>query len=531
MSFKPLFAITLCLFHLQASLHAQGKERSRFTKVTPADFNLPLSPIIDSNTNAVILAHTGETHFVGNNLGWFSYVFTEQIRIKIINKKAFHLATVRLWLYGKEEEDDKDIVDKLSASTYNLENGNVVETRLGKNDVFDEKIDKDHSQKRFTLPGVKEGSIIEYSYTKTSHYNFNLPSWEFQSENYPCLWSEYEVNIPQLLFYTMIRQGIHEYFIDKGSEGNDSYRLIRKVDHGLVSTDEDQTVTANTIKHHWAMKDIPAFHVENYISNPQNYIDKIEFQLARTYSGVEARDVTNHMNTWAKATEELLNRENFGKLITEDNGWLDDLLNEITGHISDPLQQAKAIYYYVNSHFTCTNRYRPIITTRLQDVVQKRNGTVGDLNLLLIAMLRRAHIPAEPVLLSTREFGFNPPQYPVMDRLNYMIVRMKIGNQLYYLDAAHQQLGFGQLAGDCYNGHARIIDARDSGSVYFYADSLHDKKTTMVLIVNTDKGGIEGSFQSTADYPGSYDLREKIKLLGEKDFSKASRPLTEKTCK
>ena len=91
MSFKRLLFIILCLFNLQTGLQAQGKSKSRLSKISPADFNLPASPIIDSNTNAVILTNTGETHFVGNKDGWFSYVFRKQIRIKIINKKILNL--------------------------------------------------------------------------------------------------------------------------------------------------------------------------------------------------------------------------------------------------------------------------------------------------------------------------------------------------------------------------------------------------------------------------------------------------------
>jgi hypothetical protein len=518
MSPRRLPFIILCLFGLQNILHAQDRAKARFGKVSPADFTLPNSPIIDSNANAVILTDAGATSFVGNEQGWFSYVFKKHIRIKIINKKAFDLATVKIPYYTEESAQK---LDNLAASTYNLENGVVVETKLNKNEVFDDKTEKNYSEKRFTLPAMKEGSIIEYSYTLTSDRIMQIPAWEFQSGSYPCLWSDYEVTIPQLLFYVLVKQGIHEYFVDKGEEGHESYRIVQKeATNSLSPTDRELTVSANTVKHHWVMKDIPAFHVENYISSPRNYIDQIEFQLSKTYSGEDAREAHDVMNTWSKATEQLLAREDFGKPLSDDTYYLDKMLGEITASASSPLDQAKAIYYYVSSHFTCTNHYNPHLTTTLKDVLQKRNGTVGDLNLLLIALLRKDAIQADPVLLSTRENGFDIPTYPMVDRLNYLIVRVEIGDQSFYLDAAHRDLGFGQLADNCYNGHARIISVRDSGSVYFSADSLNDKRTTMVLITNTGKGGIEGSFQSTLNYPGSYDLREEINETGKKGYFK-----------
>lgn len=505
-----------CLLLLQIYLPAQDKLNIKFGKVLPEDFTLPASAIIDSNTNGVIIADVGATHFTGNKQGWFSYVFKRQTRIKVINKKAFDLATVEIPLYAKDDRAEK--IENLSASTYNLENGKVIETKMGKTEAFDDKLDKNHFEKKFTLPAVKEGSIIEYSYTIISDFLVNIPEWRFQSAEYPCVWSEYEVEIPQLLSYVFVKHGIHDFCIDKSSEGHQSYMVVDKPETGsLVNPERNLSVSAITVKHHWAMKGIPAFFAESYLTTPKNYTDRLEFQLSQTYDG---QDIHDYKNTWKKATEELLKQEDFGGPLREDNIWLNELLNSITGNISNELERAKAIYYYVSSHFTCTNHYNPYIKTSLRDVVKKKNGTIGDINLLLIALLRQQKIPADPVLLSTREYGFNLASYPVMDKLNAVICKTSINGHTYYLDATHPQLGFGQLPGNCYNGHARIISETDSGSVYFYADSLKEKKLTMVIISSNEKGVLEGNYQSTSGNLESYNIREKVNEKGIKDYFK-----------
>jgi len=510
----PLF---LCLYFLQSYLYAQEKSKVQFGKVSPEDFNLPASPAIDSNTNAVIISDHGETHFIGNAKGWFSYVFKRQTRIKIINKKAFELATVKINLYFKD--DDAEKTDKIEGSTYNLENGSVVETKLDKKDIFGDKLDKNHLEKKFTMPAVKEGSIIEYTYTKISNYEFNIPSWEFQSISDPVLWSEYEVAIPQTLTYVQVRRGIHSYYIDKGELGNGSYRIGEKIEAGMASGPEREfTVSATTIKHRWVIKDVPALNIENYLSSPANYIDRIEFQLAKTSNGETETDV---MNSWKKANEDLLKQPDFGGALRNENYWLNNLVNKITENITDPKEQARAIYYYVNSHFTCTNHNDPYIRTKLEDILKTRNGTVGEINLLLIAMLRKMSFTADPVLLSTRAHGFNTPNYFMWGMLNYVIVRLPLSGKIYYLDAARPKLGFGQLSPSCYNGHARIISERDSGSVYFYADSLRERKMTMVLLTIGEKGKIEGSYQSTSEFPGSYNIRERVHEIGQKEYFKS----------
>lgn len=513
----PLRPIALILFLCLRQNYCAAQEKTKIQPVKPGDFEVPVSPIIDSNTNAITLSDLGSIHFIGNDKNWFSHVFKRQTRIKILNKKAFGLATIKIPLYTRDEDAEK--VDNIVASTYNLEEGRVVEAHLDKKDIFQEREDKNHIEVKFTMPAVKEGSIIDYTYTITSDYNFSLPSWEFQSIDHPCLWSEYEVTIPQVLFYIFVKQGVHNFAIDKGSEGHDSYKVTKKPDGSTLGmTDQELFVNANTVRHRWAMKDIPAFHGENYLSTPRNYVDKIEFQLSKTYNGEDTRDV---MNTWKKATEEMLNEDHFGLPLREDNDWLQEWADKAAGNNTNALDIAKAIYYYVNSHFTCTNHYDKYIKTTLRDVVKKNSGTVGDINLLLIALLRMKGLTADPVVLSTREYGFNLAKYPMLERLNYVVARVPLAGKIYYLDAAHPQLGFGQLAGNCYNGHARIISNKDSGSVYFEADSLKEKKTTMVLMVpGSDKKGLEGSYQSIPGLQESYNIRERVGGNGEKNYFK-----------
>jgi hypothetical protein len=490
-----------------------------FGKVSPADFNLPANPIIDTNADAVVLADVGSVHFVGNKHNWFSYVYKRQTRIKIINKKSIvDLATQKVVLYGSEKDESVETLSAVAATTYNLENGQVNATQLDKQDIYTTRTDRRHTEKRFTLPAMKEGSIIEYTYTITSDFEFNLPSWEFQSESYPCLWSEYEVKIPQTLSYIFVRQGVHGYVLDKGKEGLENYRVTEKAETGtaLGTQDQDLFVSANTVEHQWAMKDIPALRFESYLTTPANYIDKIEFQLSKIYNGQESFD---HTNSWKKATEELLHDEEFGEPLGEDNEWLTDLVDKISGSNSAALEQAKSIYYYVSSHFTCTNHYNKNITTTLRDVVKKNSGTVGDINLLLIAMLRKKGWQADPVVLSTREYGYNLVSYPVLAKLNYVIVRLKLDGKIWYLDAAQPHLGFGRLPGNCYNGHARIISNTDSASIYFEADSLKEKKFTMVMLSSTDEG-LKGVYQSTLGDQESYNLRRWVSEKGEKPWFK-----------
>jgi len=484
---------------------AQDKHIKELSPVVAADFG-PISPKNTDTVGAVILADIGDVHFVGNQHNWFSYVYQRHTRIKILNKKAFDLATVHITLY--RPSDDQEKLDKVVASAYNLENGQVTEVKLQKKDIFEDRERKEYTETRFTLPAVKEGSIIDYTYTITSPYDAFLPTWQFQSERYPCLWSELMVEIPQALFYTLVKQGVHAYAIDKGSEGVNTYRMGE-------NNGNPMTVNAAVTKHHWVMQDIPAFQVEGYLFCPENYVDKIDFQLAKTYDGEQFQD---YYNSWKQATEQLMTKNTFGATLDDDDPSVKDCVKKAVAAGGDFAGQAREIYYYLTKNFTCDDHYSMYMRNSLGDVVRKRSGTVGDINLLLVAMLRKIGLSAAPVVLTTRDVGFNLANYPVLERLNYVIARVRIDGKVVFLDAAHPKLGFGQLDGNCYNGHARIISLKDSGSVFLEPDSLLERKTTVVFISSTDKGDEEGTWESTLGPQESYELREHVGEGGERAF-------------
>ncbi len=53
------------------------------------------------------------------------------------------------------------------------------------------------------MPNVKEGSMVEYSYTIQSDFLFDLREWEFQN-TIPVAWSEYRVTIPEYFKYRLL---------------------------------------------------------------------------------------------------------------------------------------------------------------------------------------------------------------------------------------------------------------------------------------------------------------------------------------
>ncbi len=516
-----LFIVSLCL---QVSLMAQEKLNIKFGKVKPEDFNVQ-SLLIDSSTNAVVIADVGNSRFIANaNQQTFSLIFRQKKRIKIINKKGFDAATITIPLYVGTNSNEEKLED-LDAYTYNLENGKVIETKLTKSSVFTEKHSKNWIYKKFTFPALKEGSIIEYSYEVKSDYFTNLQSWTFQGQ-YPVLWSQYETEIPDFFKYVTLSQGYHPFHIQNKEKSNISFQFTEHVERETNRTGAATSSGINNFKisgilEHstWIMKDVHALKEESFTTTLRNAVSKIEFQLNQVaFPNTSPKD---YMNSWQKVASELMDDEKFGLPIDRANNWMDDEVETIVANAKTQKEKAAKIFEYVRDNFTHNDIDGIYITKNLKDILKNKNGSIADINMLLIAMLRSQKMPASPVILSTRDNGFANEYYPLLNRYNYLIAKVEIDNAEIFLDATIKHLEFGKLPTKVYNGQAREITKKNGAPVYFIADSLKESATTFAFIINNEKGGIEGRFSQNFGENESLKLRNRMSKILMEDFKKS----------
>lgn len=490
----------------------QDKSPAKFGKVSPEDFKNTRYDL-DTSAGAAIIADIGSSSFESGS-DWFIQVYKRYKRVHILKKSGYDEANVSVYLYM--EGTDEERIQNLKAVTYNLEDGKVVETKLESKAVFTEKINKNNIVKKFTLPAIKEGSIIEYSYTINSEFPYRLRPWAFQSEEFPVLWSEYEISLPEYYEYIFLSQGYYPFHI-KDSENSRQTFSFRMNTGGGAGRTENVTFTPGITRHRWVVKDVAPLKEENFVTTLDNHINHIEFQLSTIrFPNAVAQQV---MSTWPKLMEELMKREDYGGQLNKNNGFLSDQVDLLTKDAATPKDKAVNIYNWVRDNFTCTDYSALTADQTLKSTFTKKNGSVAEINLLLTAMLRHAKLDATPVLLSTRSHGKAYALYPIHSKLNYTIVNLNINGEEYNMDATRPFLGFGKLHTSAYNGHARKVNTGADG-MSFEADSLKEQNVTGIFISQNDKGKLSGHFQQQATYFESYDLRSKVKEKGEESYFK-----------
>ena len=473
--------------------------------ITSKDFNATDAAIADTGTAAFILADMGTIGFEGSKIrNWVSYVFKRTTRIKIVKKTAFDLASVKILLHGTGEMQDQ--LTGLTATTYNLQAGSVASTVLDSKEVFDNRLGRGMLEKRFSFPNVSEGSIIEYSYTITSFRYADLPEWYFQHYSYPCLYSSIEIAVPDLLRYVTVLNGVDTAIGSTLPDSRETFHMA------------SVNVATDVHHHKWAMHNIAPFGGYGFIHAYGDYVDKIAFYLVQTYNGQNISSLT----TWNGANNALMADEYFGRAInTEKASNLFNTMEKITAADNNPLDAAKSIYRYVRDNFTAIATGDILLSDDLYSISRKRQGSVAEVNLLLVALLKQKGLKADPVVLSTREYGNHPEEYPLLNKLNYVICRLQMYGGDIFLDATRPRLAFGKLPLNCYNGHARIISEKDTGNVFLLPEAIKELKSTTVFLQNDESGkGMTGNFQSVPGYHESLDIRTEVAAGGQEAFFK-----------
>jgi hypothetical protein len=509
-----------------------GRPDMTFGGVTTETF-APMAYGIDSAANAVILFDRGEVNFDPSyNSQGFSIVFERHTRIRLLHKSAFGLATFTLSTSRKGGSNP--ILQNFKGATYNLEDGKVVNTKLDKSNIFKDQSGNFNLEK-VVFPNVREGSVIEYTFRVVYPGFQYIPAWKFQGQ-YPELWSEYDIIVPQLYDYAVRHQGYQKYIVDSSIYSSASFPVSFSQMGGSLFRG---TWSGRTIRRIWALQDVPALEkAEPYTTTLKNHLSKIEFQLSGVHTNGYDR---TFRTTWNELTEELLKRPDFGAPLSDRNHWLDDELKSITaggaafaGTASAEAAPAGAaspeaaslgalrkIFAYVRDHFDCSNADGLSMSQPLKKTWEDKKGNVADINLLLTALCRHQGLEASPVILSTRTNGYAVEDYPLLSDYNYVIVRVRMDGKDYLLDASKPVTGFGQLPESCYNGWARAIDSSQA-QIPLFPDSVTERRSTIVSLSNSDSG-YTGRYTRTAGVFESMDLRNRLKQTKPEDFFESMR--------
>lgn len=470
----------------------------------------------DSSAEAVVLVDFGESSMPYNQQTGFSLLFERLLRIKILTKEGLDWGNFSIPLYREGTSDEK--VSGLKAVTYNLENGKIVETKMKNDAVFRETVDQNFELVKLTLPNVREGSVIEITYKVNSDFWFNYQDWTFQY-TIPVVWSEYRARMPEYFNYDKYTQGyvpfhINDYTTTPGSIVFNS--TSRSDGYVTRTTISNEKIDFREHNYRWVAKDVPAFRAEPFITTSQDYISKINFELA--YTKFPNTPIKSYTSTWDDINKTYLEHDHFGKEVT-GNGFLKKIAEELTLGKNTPEEKISAICNFVKSSVTWDGRNRKFTDTALRKVLDEKKGSSAEINLLLASMLEKAGITVYPVLISTRDHGFVREAIAISSQFNSVICLAKVGEKSVLLDATEKLLPTGFLPERCLNGSGLVV-AKGGYDWVSLASPSKSRTTTACNFTLNEEGLLKGDVQFDHNGYSALSCRKKILSGGEPDYIK-----------
>lgn len=499
---RKTFLLAIATFLSVINLFAQAKVKPpkvRFGKVKKEWVKMKVYPK-DSSAHAVVLYDKSLASIEKRRS--FELVHTRHKIVKVLSKEGYKWGDISLSLYHRNNAVSEKI-ESFKAYTYNLIDGKVVRTKVTKRDFMEEKVNNTQIKKKLALNNIKTGTVIEYRYTIKSRNIFNLRSWNCQ-EQIPVQWSEYHTNIPDFFRYEILPSGY----------------LPKLVINEKKHTHIDYDIT----RHFWAVKDVPALKLEKLTGNLYDYVPRLEFWLASIK--LPNRKIEPLITNWKGVAFKLKQSHGFGRALNR-TGFVNQPLKQIKKDNVTHKQMALAIYKYLQNYMKWNGYYSVGCPGGLRKSYTEKTGSVGEINLILLSMLRKVGIKANPVLLSTRGNGkLRVDQPAILFKCNYMVVQAMIEGYPVLMDATEKMIPMGSLPPRCLNGVGRLLDSEGGKWISLY--SMQNR------VQNNIRLSLEGGVTKASihiNYHGIDAYKERQNLIKHKEEKYTEKHWAKSNCK
>lgn len=449
----------------------------------------------DTTAVAAVLYKKGRTFFTYDVKKGFIMNHEFTYRIKIYKKEGLSWANFEVPYYIGYENLSDEMLSFSDAVTYNLEGGAVVKTKLNSEGSFKTKVDENWKKATISLPNVKVGSIIEFSYLLKSENLVKFPVYDFQY-SIPVNYAEYKTEVPEYYIYKTILKG----YVDVKS---DSKFITGSVTYAN-EYGQTRSMSYKQISSSYFAKDIPSLKGEEYVDNIKNYQASIHNELERTR--FPDQPVKDYTITWEGVAKTIFESKDFGKQL-ELTDYLVKDLRMLLNNVESKEQRLKVVFKFVQDKMNWNHEYGCFTDKGVLKAYEERTGNVAEINFILINMLRLAGISADPVLLSTIKHGV--PVFPSRTVFNYVVAMAEIDGKSILLDATHKYTTQNILPIEALNWKGRLIKADGTSTEVDLDPSTVSVHSSNLLLKLDETGRISGDCISRKTNYEAYSFRDR----------------------
>lgn len=470
-----------CLFIIALCNPVLGQEYPlEFGKVDATDFDSKQFAAYE-DAGAVVIFNVGESRFDRDQRA-LEVFFERKTRIMILSEAGVDWAQIEIPFF---KDRNKEQIYDIKAYSYSYQNGLINKTALPADQIFEEKISETWSTKKFEIPNVQPGTIIEYTYTLQSPFIFNLPEWKFQWR-IPVLYSEYIARLIPFYDYAVILQQVDDF------DQMESYVIKNQKEFG--------STTYHETAHKYVKKNVPPFRGERFMTSSNDYIMKMQFQLAAINDPSRKREEI--LTTWNKLNRDLLDHDNFGTYIRRARNQAKSLFDVNEVKSKSEKERFDFVMDFVKENYTWNGNNGKYATKSAKEFADEKLGNIADINLFATGLLEAVGLNAKAVILSTRDHGKIKHDYPFSSFFNYVVVMVELGNQLILSDATEIYGSNYSIPPKCINDQGLIVEKDKAEWVELTSTAISQINNTLLLDIADENEMTASVFKVATNYDG-----------------------------
>lgn len=409
---------------------------------------------LDTNADAIVL-YEKKAYSINKGL-----ISSEREVIKILKSSASKLGDVQFTVPNNPLHFTS--ITRITACAYTLEHGRMVKHEMPPSSIRIDKLNIVATIAKFSIPYVAEGSIIDYTVEMRQDAEYSLAEWKIQ-DKLPKLYSELSLSFLKQMHVTLVKQHTMPFVMF-----NDSTEMKDSIlPEAYIINPQEGFTTTKCVR-----RNVPAIVWEDYVYNPYNYAERIDIEWG--------------WGTWKARNNWFYNDDySLGNMNGNYVGQLNPLLKKIDPGNDTTLEAAKKIYCYVRDHFIFKDDLDMVALRKMEWVLNHKLGNHAELNMALILLLRQQGFNANPVMLS-KHSGLKLLENCALPlRIDCFVTRLKIGDQVYYLDPVDKNYPFGYISPDCYNGFSWVVNASGFG-IMMHPSEIKERQVVQVKMEQAD---------------------------------------------
>ena len=513
---KRLFIFSTFLLCLLSTTFSQQSDNTikpnlKYGKPSKEEFTMT-SFAPDTTATAIYLFRKGESSFAYKD--GFQLVTEHWVRIKVLKPQGVSYADITVPYYSPSDKDKgQERASEINGCSYNMENGQCVETPLKRDLISDERVNQHIRLLKFSIPAVKEGTVIEYHYKLYSDYFAHIDNWMMQDE-LPMIYNQYKITIPHAFIYNIELRG-KDWITSKEKET--SIHGVTTQQSGVAKIAEDFSIPSRELT--FTSQHLPAIRQdEAYCWCPEDYKIQISFDLQGTQ--FPGREYEPFSQKWEDVDKQLNKPEDelFGQHLSFNNPFKEEAKAAFTSEMTFE-QKVVAAFRVLKQKLSWTGRYE-LYSKDPAKVIKAGSGSNAELNFILMAILKDYGIRSYPVVLSRRSTGMLPFNFPSLQKLNtFLVAAYNMDTQSYvYLDSSMELPALNILPLDLCVNRARLLSPNEpEEKKWVDLINLGSNVTFMNVNATVQDGQIRG--HRTTQLQGQQAVEYRKQLLKQKKDS------------